>query len=178
MRRFAAWTLLLLALAGLPSSQAASEAAVEREQLIRGALLYKFAKFVEWPHAIGDASAPLILCILGDPDFASLVARKVENLSVKGHPVAARSIEHPRDARTCHVAYYAASDDLRGALQAIDGAAVLTVASHEGFLQMGGMINLVRSENVIQFEINLRASKKAGLELNARLLDVALRVQN
>jgi hypothetical protein len=52
------------------------------------------------------------------------------------------------------------------------------VASHEGFLQMGGMINLVRSENVIQFEINLRASKKAGLELNARLLDVALRVQN
>lgn len=177
MRRFAAWTLPFLALVALSSSQAASES-LEREQLIRGALLYKFAKFVEWPAAIGDASAPLMLCVLGDPEFAGLVARKVENLSVKGHPVSARSIDHPRDARSCHIAYYAGPDDLQTALQAIDGAAVLTVASREGFLQMGGMINLVRSENVIQFEINLRASKKAGLELNARLLDVAIRVQN
>jgi hypothetical protein len=175
MRHLAAG--VVLALVVLSSSQAASEQ-IEREQLIRGALLYKFAKFVEWPRTLGDPSTPLTLCVLGDPDFAGLVARKVESLSVKGHPVAVRSIENPREARACHVAYYAGTDGLQSALQALDGVAVLTVASHEGFLQMGGMINLVRSENVIQFEINLRASKKAGLELDARLLDVAIRVQN
>ena len=115
MRRFAAWMLAWMALVALPARQAGSEA-LEREQLIRGALLYKFAKFVEWPGAIGAAGAPLTLCILGDPDFAGLVARKVENLSVQGHPVAARSIVQPREARACHVAYYASSADLPAAL--------------------------------------------------------------
>src|SRR5262245_16198508 len=125
MRHFVAWMLLWLTFVALPS-HAASEA-LEREQLIRGALLYKFAKFVEWPGAIGDPSTPFTFCILGDPEFASLVAHKVENLSVKGHPVTARSIAQPRDARACQIAYYAATEDVKSALAALDGAAVLTV---------------------------------------------------
>ena len=148
------------------------------EQLVRGALLYKFAKFVEWPTGLGAERESVKLCVLGDPAFAELISQKVSTLSIKGHPVVARSLESPADARGCHVVYLAPGADVRAALRAIEGLAVLTVSSQTDFLAEGGMINLVRSATSISFEINLGASKRAGLELSSRLLDVALRVDS
>jgi hypothetical protein len=150
----------------------------ERERLVRGALLYKFAKFVEWPQDLGAESEPLQLCVLGDPAFAQLIQTKVDGLKVKGHPIAVRDLSKPGEVRDCHIAYYSESENLAAALEALGDAAVLTVASQDGFLEQGGMVNLVRREDSVGFEINLGASRKAGLDLSARLLEAALRVEN
>ncbi len=155
---------------------AAPQAARDREQLVRGALLYKFAKFVEWPKGLHEASDSIQICVLGDSELVDLLGKNISKLVVKGHSVEARSLERADQARSCHVVYYAATDDLSSALRAIDGAAVLTVASQSGFLEIGGMINLVRREEAIGFEINLAASRKAGLSLSSRLREVAVRV--
>jgi len=170
-------TVAALSLGTCRVSSAAPHADGERERLIRGALLYKFAKFVEWPEGLHSADSAIQLCVLGDENLASLLQQNVAKLSVRGHAVEARSLAAPQDARACHVVYFAATSDIQSALRATDGAAVLTVASQTGFLELGGMINLVRRQETIGFEINLTASRKAGLALSSRLREVAVPVE-
>jgi hypothetical protein len=53
---------------------------------------------------------------------------------------------------------------------------VLTVGDDEGFLEAGGILELIRTGNTLQFAVNLPAAKNAGLKFDARLLSLAQRV--
>ena len=174
---------LSLALAAAVCLAAAAAARAEgepsdRERLVRGALLYKFAKFVEWPGSLGDESAPVNICVVGDDAFASLVGAKVRSLTLQGHPVRVEPIVAETDAERCHVVYFSEGVDSVSWIARIGRLPILTVGCERDFLQAGGMIALVRRDESIGFEIDLEASRKAGLGLSARLLDVAVRVQN
>lgn len=62
-------------------------------------------------------------------------------------------------------------------LEAVKGSGVLTVADTEGFLDAGGMINLLLDpDRKICFEINLDATRQSGLEVSSKLLRLAKRV--
>ena len=51
---------------------------------------------------------------------------------------------------------------------------MLTVGETEKFLEAGGMINFVTQGNKIRFQINEAATKKAGLKVSSKLLNLAL----
>ena len=50
---------------------------------------------------------------------------------------------------------------------------VLTVADIPDFVKQGGMIQFVLDGNTVKFEINVAASRRAGLKLSSELLKVA-----
>ncbi|QTN43746.1 YfiR family protein [Marinobacter salsuginis] len=53
---------------------------------------------------------------------------------------------------------------------------ILTVSDLPEFVRKGGMVGYVKQGNVIRFEINLKAATDAGLTINSRLLELAVRV--
>jgi hypothetical protein len=67
----------------------------------------------------------------------------------------------------------------RGAsmLAAIRDLPVLTVGEAEGFLSGGGAIEFVREGNRVRFDINVETARRAGLNISARLLQVARHVE-
>ena len=66
---------------------------------------------------------------------------------------------------------------LTAILEAVKGSGVLTVADTEGFLDAGGMINLLLDpDRKICFEINLDATRQSGWEVSLKLLRLAKRV--
>ena len=62
---------------------------------------------------------------------------------------------------------------LSGVMAALGTAPVLTVADIPDFVKQGGMIQFVLDGNTVKFEINLAASRRAGLKLSSELLKVA-----
>ena len=58
-------------------------------------------------------------------------------------------------------------------LTSVAGAAVLTVGDTPGFVKRGGIIQFVPDGNKVKFEINLAASRRAGLNLSSELLKLA-----
>lgn len=50
------------------------------------------------------------------------------------------------------------------------------MGSFEGFLDLGGMVNFVRSQNRIAFEIDIGNARRRGIEFRAKLLRLASRV--
>lgn len=154
--------------------------AAEDEQLLKAVFIYNFAKFTHWPEGTwATAEAPLILCIAGSDELAVALGR------LAGEPIAGRSLavrDYPADGtgEGCNQLYVAASEhkDFVGLLQRAAAHPVLTISQIRGFADRGGMIQLYHDQNRIRFKINLAAVRSSGLDLGARLLDLAEVVGN
>ncbi|MDH3328311.1 MAG: YfiR/HmsC family protein [Desulfobulbaceae bacterium] len=63
-------------------------------------------------------------------------------------------------------------------LNGLENKPILTVADSNAFIIEGVMITLVTHKNKVRWAINRKPVKKAGLRLNAKLLDIAVEVIN
>ena len=61
-------------------------------------------------------------------------------------------------------------------MQSVKGHSVLFVGDAKNFLESGGMINFIKENEKVRFEINNKAAKEAGLDIRSKLLRLAKRV--
>jgi hypothetical protein len=61
-------------------------------------------------------------------------------------------------------------------LAAASDMRVMTFGQTEGFLEAGGAVQITGDRGALQFAVNLKAAKNAGVKLDARLLEMAKRV--
>ncbi len=152
----------------------------EREYQIKAAFLYNFTKFVEWPaDRFADDSAPIILCDFGKDPFGATLEDTVTGKTVKGRHIDIRRIGNIDDLDACHVLFVGLSERerLRQIIASSHRASVLTVGDMDDFVEFGGVINLIKRANKIQFEINLVAAKQARLKLDLKLVTLASSVK-
>jgi hypothetical protein len=146
-------------------------AAEPLEYAVKAAYLVKFPFYVEWPaSAFANPGAPLVLCVIGEDPFGSLLDEAAAGQQVQGRSLVLRRLKTaPRDA-SCHVAYLGADvrpDVLRGS-----GMLVITDARAEG-----GMIHFVVKDNRVRFTVDDEAAAQGGLTISSKLLNVALAVK-
>lgn len=169
---------LLIALAVLlaaPGRPSLADVPSLEEYQVKAAFLYNFMKYVDWPErAFGDASAPMVLAILGEDPFGEAID-KLQGKTVKGRPIVVRRAATLQALGDFQLLFVPASDksDLDAIRAAAEAKGALTVGDGRGFRARGGMIELVREGDRIGFEINLEASRRAGLTVSSKLLTLA-----
>src|SRR6185437_1696409 len=180
-RRRAAQVALALAFMLARGSAARAQRSKPAEYRVKAVYLYDFARFVQWP---GDAQAAkpqsaFPVCVLGRDPFGAELQAEINGGSINGQHLELRHIESPERARGCRILFISASEDdrLRGILSALKSAPLLTVSDMRDFCSRGGMIQFVLQDNRVRFEVNLRATDRAGLTLSSQLLKVAAAVQ-
>lgn len=138
---------------------------------IKAGYLYKLTPFVEWPiEAFDGSSSPFRLCIGGHDPFGGYVDRVARGRRVGDHPVVVvRLGVVPRNA-ACHLLFLGAStvQSPRQMLDVVAGQPVLTVAD-ETLDAPDAMIQFVRVEGRIRFEIRAGAAQAGGLILSSKL---------
>jgi hypothetical protein len=179
----ARWAVAVLLCWGAPGGFAADNPAAAEltatEYDIKAAYLYNLAKFVGWPpEKSGRDDAPWVIGITGQEAFehASDVIRKK---TIGKHPVVVRLLSSEQEIADCHILFLTRSQKqgMAGMLGAANKAAVLTVGETDSFLDSGGMISFVISDDRIRFEVNLTAVRAAKLKLGGRLLGLARAVR-
>jgi len=186
-RRAAVFACILCACAAvLPGGvtpACAGDAALS-EYAIKAAFLYKFLFFVTWPDSelMETGKAPLVLGIVGKDPFGDAFAgienkpcapsNRVLNIRRFGD---ARALQNLED---CQLVFICTSDrtERQRRLAQLAGRPILTISEHSGFLEEGGMVNLVIQDRKVRWEINQMAIRKAGLRMQAQLLRNAVRV--
>ena len=163
---------MLIAL--LTMTRAAHGAVPEYE--LKAVLIYKVAKFVRWPEGTFPAAGSnLHLCVLGHDDFGpSLDAMTGQKL--QGQVVSVERLPgNPPLAVNCQIIFVSRSEsaNLPALLGSLASQPVLTISDIEGFANQGGMIELATTDSKIHFQINPAASRRAGLEIGAQLLQLA-----
>lgn len=157
------------------SLSAGDDPVVSREYLIKAALLYNFAKFVEWPTGAFDgATTPLQICILGDDPFGAALDTLVGK-QVHERPLAIARMRALGETGRCHILFVSASEAARltEILDYVGGRPILTVADFNRFAQAGGIIGLKTVDNHSRIEVNIDAINRAGLKLSSKLLRLA-----
>lgn len=174
--RLAAFVVSALWLSGTLSG-AFAQSAGPNEYALRSVFLYNFCNFIEWPNsAFGSPSDPLVIGVIGDDPFGSLLREAVEGEKYHGRPIQIEHYRSPKEIRRCHILFIPRSENDR--LEAIVAAVgsrggVVTVGETDDFLDRGGMIALPADHNRVRLRINASALRAASLTVSSKLLRVA-----
>ena len=146
-----------------------------QEYRVKGAFLYNFILFVDWPAAaFATDQSPFTIGILGKNPFGTTL-ESLNSQSVKNRKIVVRSLASVEDAKECQLLFISASERSRldQILTALHNTPVLTVSDLEGFVGDGGMIDFIILEDKVRFEINLKEALIAKLRISSQLLKLA-----
>ncbi len=171
--------LLCLAMGiGLSILRVAGGAEEASEYQVKAAFLFNFTKFVEWPAAAFAApDSPIVICILGDDPFGTVLEQTVAGEVVNGRKVAIRRMKQAPAPKSCQVVFAGRPEKEVLKFLPVLGPGVLTVGEGESFVRGGGMIAFVLENRRVRFDINQTAAENAGIKLSSRLLSVAKAVE-
>jgi hypothetical protein len=149
------------------------------EDAVKAAILFNFIRFVEWPESIRpEPASPRVVAIIGRDALQEKAADLASSpaLSSRVSVLELRDMEQLEACRErIQVLYIArsAQKQLPGILALLGTRPVLTVSDDEDFTRNGGMMNFVRDEGRIRFDINLDEAEKSELKMNAKLFGLA-----
>jgi TonB family protein len=168
------FTFLLLLLALHPAAAGQQNAT---EDQVKAAYLLNFAKLAEWPSsALPEGPSPLVIGISGgDDEFLSVMKAVVAGKITGTHPVGVKSAKSPEEMKTCQIIFFRGSErkHIAAAIESLPPTGVLFVGEDESFLREGGMINLVRDQGSVRFEVNADALDRSGIHFSSKILALA-----
>lgn len=154
-----------------------AQSGVDADQVM-AAFVFRFPQFVQWPDSAVAAADHVELCVGEAEPVAAPLRDIVEGQRLNGRPLAVRTVGRPDEVDGCHLLFLPEHEPARHALlAAAHQRPVLTVGSSERLLEEGGMIRLFILDRRIRFEIDADAARKAGLQVSAQLLALAVRVR-
>ncbi|PUE23998.1 hypothetical protein B9Z39_14660 [Limnohabitans sp. JirII-29] len=158
--------------ASLSTSHAQTD--LSREARIQAVLILRLIKFVEWPADSMTRTESLQVCIWGESP-TEIALQSLQNQKIRERDIRFKKLTLPLDTRGCHVLYVSNTvRDVSPALLYGSGSnALLTISDMPDFNKRGGIIALVRKDNRIGFEIQLRYAREHGLQIGAPLLELA-----
>lgn len=148
------------------------------ESQVEAAYLYNFGKFVTFPADRAASSDSFQICILGQDPFGEILDSTVRGESISGRKITTQRLSNMQQAHACSILFVSLSEESRllAIIKDADQLGLLTVSEIKHFAERGGMIELVKQEGKIRFEVNLRAAQECHLVLSSELLKVAIRV--
>lgn len=146
------------------------------ESQVKALCLFNFAKYVTWPtEAFCETNAPLRIGVIAQSKLAADLAGAARGKSINGHPVEVLEPQTEAEWAQCQVLFIGASEKehLEEIFSKVKKLPVLTVGESEAFAEAGGVIKFIKKENKVRFEVNLNASREAGLQISSKLLSLA-----
>jgi len=145
------------------------------ESEIKAFYLFNFIKFITWPDE--PTSADLNICVAGANPFSSL-EDKLNSLTARSRKIQMLNAEDG-PLSECSILFISESESnfYETLIEPLNGFPILTISDIDGFMEHGGMIGFIKVGNVVRFEISLKNTRSAGLEMSAKLLELAIRVE-
>jgi YfiR/HmsC-like len=145
------------------------------EVTLKGAFVFNFARFTEWPADALPPTATVSACVVGDRAVGEALTRAVSTQRLNGRSVVVSILEPNVILPVCHVLYVSsiARDKMSEIVFALRETPVLTVSDDEAFTRLGGIIQVFVDKGKMRFRINPRSAKRARLQLSSRLLALA-----
>lgn len=143
---------------------------------IKAQFVYNFANYVEWPSdAFPTESSPIRTCLFGDVDFAPYLLA-FEGVLIGKRPLLIIESSNIKDIESgCHILFVGEDRqvDLPDFWSSIQYLYVLSIGEMQDFADKGGIINIFRTSDRLQFDVNISNALVNGLFLDSDLLALA-----
>jgi hypothetical protein len=158
------------------SQVAYSQSVPSKEDQIKAAYIFNFAKFTTWPASkFSEPGSPLIIGIFGEDPFGVLIDELVKGELVQGRPIEIKRYKDSDQISYCHVFYVHHSNnvDLEDIIRKLESLDVLTISDIDNFTEKGGIVKFFQDDGKMKFEINGQVVKNSRLMISSRLLRLA-----
>lgn len=147
------------------------------EHEVKAAYLYRFLSFVEWPATSFERpDSPIVIGVLGAEDVLQELAAIVPGRVAQGRPVAVRRVTDAAAAGGVHLLYIGRGQAPQLArLPLVRGQLVVT--DWTDALDQGAVVNFVRQEGRVRFEVAMEAAARRDVKISSRMLAVASSVR-
>ena len=139
-------------------------------------IIYNILNFVQWPDsAFADSKASIKVCLYGNVEFAEELGF-FQGVPVRGRFLNFFSSQQLSAVKTgCHMLFVGIENqkELPMIFSTVQSYYVLSVGRVDGFVNAGGVLNILRTSDQRKFEINLDKARKNGLSLSSDLLELA-----
>jgi hypothetical protein len=149
---------------------------VSHEYPLKAVFLLNFAQFTDWPTNVFEhADAPLIIGVLGNDPFGTLLDDAVRGETANGRKFVVQRYRHVADVQNCQILFISQSEtpQLGTIMAALKGKPVLTVSEIDGSAYRGACVRFITENNKIRLRINTTSLKNAGLTMSSQLLRLA-----
>lgn len=170
----------LLALFALAASPALPGNVRVPEYEAKAAFLYNFFRFVDWPEGVfDDETDPFRIGVLGVDPFGRYLDNAVRDRTIDGRAIEVVRYSRLGDIEGVHLLFVSESerDELPAIMERLASRPILTVGDVDGFAAHGGMVEFFFRSQRVAFRINHTAAQRAGLSMSARLLSLAVLVE-
>ncbi len=140
------------------------------EDDVRAAVLFHLTQFVDWPEK--ERNQPYRICVAGSAPISVALEHLVEGKSVGSPLILVQQIAGPMEARGCRVVFIAACarPRLQQYLTSLRDSNILTIGEQPGFIDLGGMIQLLFQAQRVGLVVNLETIQRSHLTVSSKLL--------
>ena len=177
--RFFQQAILLLSLSVIAGSTYAEDDAFAEYQ-IKALFLYNFANFVEWPkEAFSGPREDISMCLYGNVPFGGFLDTVAGTLIGDRKLVIRRTQEISDIKEGCHILFVGEDQKVRLPTfwNEIKYIYVLSIGEEEEFTDRGGIVNIMRTTDQVQFEINISNALENGLFIGSDILSLAREIK-
>ncbi len=167
-----ALAVMLAALTMLCARPALAQEATE--SVLKGAFVFNFMMFTEWPQDVLPSGAPLIACVVGDEPVAEALIDNVDGRLINGHSVVVM-MRTENTVQGCHVLYVssASASTITQTMTSVGNSPCLTISDGGEFVRTGGIVELFVEGGKMRFKVSLGSVKRSRIQLSSRLLSLA-----
>ncbi len=139
---------------------------------IKVALMIKIANLLYWPE---NQKSYFNVCIRKEPEIAYYFKNYSLNSEINRKRIKVYDNVDLANIDGCDLLFVAPSDEINipQIIEKTKGKPICTIADTHGFAEKGIMVNFVRSETKVGFEINIDAVEKTGIKFSSHVLKKA-----
>jgi len=154
------------------------EADKDTTAIVQASYIYNIAKLVEWKDP-SLKTGPFIISVLGSSNLYQELVKKYSAKSIGKQAIEVRKLAHSAEIDKCHILFVGQSELslLPAILKGIDKQSTLLITEYPDALEDGSIVNFVRVNNTVKYEISVVNARKHKLEVGSTLVQLAYKAE-
>jgi hypothetical protein len=145
--------------------------------ILQANYLYNIAKLVEWKEP-AMRNGNFIIGVIGSSNLYQELIKQYSARTIGRQPIEIRKLPRSADVERCHILFVGRAD--LGLLPEIyrrqSGQPTMVVTEYEGALEDGAVVNFVKVDNLLKYELSLENAQHHGMVVGSTLKNLAHRV--
>jgi hypothetical protein len=141
----------------------------------KAVMIWKLARYVEWPKEKSGTNVPLVIGVYGADNISDQIREVASRQKANNRDVVVRVVTSLQEIDRCHILFVSSSEErnLGSILYKARGEPVLTVGESASFLDKGGTVNFRMLGSEVLMDINRKSAKKSDLKLDPMLFNAS-----
>lgn len=154
------------------------DAEKDTTSILQANYLYNIAKLVEWKDA-SMRSGNFIIGVIGGANLYQELIKQYSTRTIGKQPIEVRKLPRNAEVERCHMLFVGKGDLalLPEIYKRMKGKPTLVITEYAGALDDGSVVNFVKVDNLLKYELSMANAQEHGLVVGLTLKNLAHRVE-